>query len=180
MRQCAVCAAAARTAQHTTALLPRRELRASPPMAYSSARGTPGAEARTLAWLYRDSQTGEVLGPCVIETLCTLWRCGELTEESQVKPEGAARFVRVRDAPALLGMLQTQPPSPAALRVEQTTRAGRDALNWRAHIALRCTGKRSRIRYAGTSCVQSGPSSPGQGLNWRQTLLSSSDGEATR
>ena len=112
-------------------------------MAYNSTRGTPAAEARTLAWLYRDAQTGQVLGPSVIETLCTLWRCGELTEESQVKPEGAARFVRIRDAPALLGMLQAQPPSPAALRGGADFglgRAGRDALDWCVHDARRCTG----------------------------------------
>jgi len=152
-------------------------------MAYSSARGTPGTEARTLAWLYRDSQTGEVLGPSVIETLCTLWRCGELTEESQVKPEGAARFVRIRDAPALLGVLQTQPPSLAALRGGADYglgRAGRDALDWCAHNSCLCIGKRSRGGTEGTSCVQSEPSSPAQELSWRPTSLSSSAGGATR
>ena len=114
-------------------------------MAYSGTRGTP-AEARTLAWLYKDAQTGEVLGPSVIETLCTLWRCGELNEESQVKPEGAARFVRIREAPALLGLLQTQPPSPAALRGgADYGRAGRDALDWRVRRASQRIGKRSRV-----------------------------------
>ena len=113
-------------------------------MAYSTC-GTPGElPARSLAWLYKDSQTGEVLGPSVIETLCTLWRCGELNEESLVKPEGAARYVRIRDAPALLGILQTQPPSPAALRGGadyNLSRAGRETLDSCAHsVPVRLEG----------------------------------------
>ena len=87
--------------------------------AFSGVRGTsiePPHGARTVAWYYREPE-GEVLGPSVIETLCTLWRCGELTEATFVRPEGSSRFVRVRDAPALLLMLQgqagaSQPPTP--------------------------------------------------------------------
>lgn len=71
--------------------------------------------ARTVAWYHREPG-GEVLGPSVIETLCTLWRCGELTEATLVRPEGSSRFVRVRDAPSLLLMLQGQaaPSQPAS------------------------------------------------------------------
>ena len=39
----------------------------------------------------------------------TLFRCGELTAETLVRPEHAARFVRIREAPALLALLQTAP-----------------------------------------------------------------------
>ena len=93
--------------------------------------------ARTVAWYYRESQSGEVLGPSVIETLCTLWRCGELTGDSLVKPEGAARFVRVRDAPALLLMLQSQagpsqPPSPQ-LAAEDYRAGQAQVSDWCAH-----------------------------------------------
>ena len=104
--------------------------------------GTPAAEplARTVAWFHRDPNTGEVLGPSVIETLQTLWRCGELSADSLVRPEGSSRFVKVRDAPALQLMLQgqagqSQPSSPFRGAADYgADRAGRAP----AHVAERC------------------------------------------
>ena len=57
-----------------------------------------------------------VHGPVVLEALCTLWHLGQLTEETPVKPEGGARFVLIKDAPALLAILRgarTLPPRTA-------------------------------------------------------------------
>lgn len=55
---------------------------------------------------FHQTPAGAVHGPVVLEALCTLWRLGELTEETPVKPEGGARFVLVKDAPALLAILR--------------------------------------------------------------------------
>jgi hypothetical protein len=68
--------------------------------------------ARCVAWFYKD-EAGRVLGPSVIETLSTLWRVGELTASTLVKPESAARFVRICDAPALQQLLQSHAAAPA-------------------------------------------------------------------
>jgi hypothetical protein len=62
--------------------------------------------ARCVAWFYKD-EAGRVIGPSVVETLSTLWRVGELTASTLVKPESAARFVRICDAPALQQLLQS-------------------------------------------------------------------------
>jgi hypothetical protein len=72
---------------------------------------------RCVAWFYK-CQLGVVHGPSVIETLCTLWRCGELTSDTLVKPEHAARFVRIGEAPALLQLLASHAllPSDSAFK----------------------------------------------------------------
>ena len=79
-----------------------------------SARPLPSASspARCVAWYFKDANN-VTHGPSVIEALATLWRCGELTESTLVRPEHAARFVRIAEAPALLQLLQ-QPPAAHA------------------------------------------------------------------
>jgi len=159
--------------------------------AYSSSRsGVPSlAEpaARTVAWFYREPG-GEVLGPSVIETLCTLWRCGEVTDDSLVRPEGSSRFVRVRDAPALLLMLQSQdgplqPPSPQL-------GAGYGAVGLsrgRAPTSERCALSRAESceealtpgRRAGTSSKLSVPSWRAQERSLRPTWQPLKTGEGT-
>jgi hypothetical protein len=91
---------------------------------YGDTRSAPAAEPepRTVAWYYR-APGGEVLGPSGIETLCTLLLSTRnglgAAEDALVRPDGSSRFVRVRDAPALLRMLHSragQPPSPSSFR----------------------------------------------------------------